>query len=94
MLTKTDKLKKVIDDIDKKFISEVIDDSVKYTDKDKISRYEDKEDGSYYDLYYIKDKDITILDIYDGYYSYTFTYKTKINPDNMAFYHFSKISEI
>ena len=58
MMSETDKLKKVIDDIDNKFLSEVIDDSVKYTDKDKISRYEDKEDGSYYDLYYIKDKDI------------------------------------
>ena len=61
---------------------------------DIIERYEDKEDGSHYDLYYIKDKDITILDIYDGYYSYTFTYKTKIDPDHMAFYHFSKISQI
>jgi hypothetical protein len=77
--------KKYIEKLEEKCLGETFDAS--YNDTNKIAIYNNNIDSTILKVFYNKDKDITVMEFFDNKYYTTVAFRTKINPDEILFYH-------
>jgi len=78
-------IKKQIEFLEDKCLGETFD--AVYNNSNRIATYNNHIDDTILKVFYNKDKDITVMEFYDNKYYTTVAFKTKINPDQILFYH-------
>ena len=77
--------KKYIESLEEKCLGETFD--ATYNEKNKIAIYNNNIDDTILTIYYDESKNITISEFFDNKYYTTVAFKTKLNPDEIVFYH-------
>ena len=77
--------KKYIESLEEKCLGETFD--ATYNDTNKIATYNNHIDDTILTIYYDESKNITISEFFDNKYYTTVAFKTKLNPDEIVFYH-------
>jgi hypothetical protein len=78
-------IKKYIKSLEEKCLGETF--NAVYNDTNRIATYNNHIDDTILKVFYNKDKNITVMEFYDNKYYTTVAFKTKINPDQILFYH-------
>jgi len=78
-------IKKYIKSLEEKCLGETFD--AVYNDTNRIATYNNNIDSTILKVFYNKDKDITVMEFFDNKYYTTVAFRTKINPDEILFYH-------
>ena len=77
--------KKYIASLEEKCLGETF--NATSNENNKIATYNNKTDSTCLTIYYDESKNITISEFYDNKYWTTIAFKTKLNPDEIVFYH-------